>query len=188
MLAALRNDFDAQSQLIQALHRSPPPAAGAAAGALPAAEAMKQHAEVMGHVDKLIIRVAGMLPGGPKEETTEEDVPAGAPTRPPPTGLDDVRAATADLSKQLRVEGSAFRRFAWIAAAISAAAIPMAVALGIFAQHEYGLIPAPPPPPAPNQEWKELIWNDYGRAIADCLLLEDAGAGECIITITPPAQ
>ena len=183
VLAALRNDFDAQSQLIQALHRSPPPGPGTAAGALPAAEAMKQHTEVMGHVDKLIIRVAGMLPGGPKEETTEGDAQSAGSARPPPTGLDDVRTAAADLSTQLRAESRSFRRFAWIGAAT---AIPMALALGIFVQHEYTLMPDPPPPDT-TMGWKDLIWSAYGIEIADCLKREELGAGECIITITPPA-
>jgi len=64
----------------------------------------------------------------------------------------------------------------------------VAVALGIFVQHEYTLMPDPPPPPDTTMGWKELIWSAYGLEIADCLKREEHGAGECIITITPPGR
>ena len=180
ILAALRSDLEAQSQLIQALHRTPPPEKAPAA--LPADQAVKQHAEIMGHVDQLILRLADMLPGGTDEAPAAADDQAEGSLHPPPTQLDEVRTAAADLSTQLRVEGSAFRRFAWIAAGIAAVAIPMALALGIFVQREYALMPAADP----TAGWKDLVWDDYGSAIAECRGLENAGVGECVITIAPP--
>ena len=62
----------------------------------------------------------------------------------------------------------------------------MAVALGVFVQHEYTLMPVTPP--HPTMGWKDLVWDDYGAEIASCRGLENAGAGVCVITITPPVQ
>ncbi len=61
----------------------------------------------------------------------------------------------------------------------------MAVALGIFVQHEYTLMP---PPPDATAGWKEQIRKDYGTRMTDRLTQEKYGAGACVITITPSAN
>ena len=180
VLAAVRGDIEEQFQLIQALHRSPPPET--ASDPLSSDEALRQHAEVMGHVDKLIITVAEKL-SPPPETPDEEGEQASAPPRLLSAELEEVRTAAADLSKQLRAERSGFVRFAWIGAAAATVALPAMLALGIFLQQEYAIMEVPDP----SLGWKDRIWEEMGPDIAGCLNLEDGGAGDCVVTVTPPA-
>lgn len=187
VLSAVRNDLDAQAQLIQALHRNPSPKEGQ--DTLSADHAVTLHDEVMQHMDQLIVRIASAVSGGEKKDEKEKEQTATAQPserqdRPPPTGLDEVRTAAADLSTQLRAEASAFRRFAWVFALI---AIPMAVALGVVAQREFGLMPALPEID-PTGGWKDIVWEDYGEEISHCRGMENAGGGTCVVTVTPPGQ
>ena len=187
VLSAVRGDLDVQAQLIQALHRNPPPKEGQ--DTLSADHAMTLHDELMKHMDQLIVRIASAVSGGEKKDEKEQEQdaaaqPAERQDRPPPTGLEEVRTAAADLSTQLRAEGSAFRRFAWVFALV---AIPMAVALGIVAQREFGLMPALPEID-PTGGWKDIVWEDYGEDISHCRGMENAGVGTCVVTVTPPGQ
>ena len=181
VLAAVRGDIEEQFHLIQALHRSPPPEA--ASDALSSDEALRQHAEVMGHVDKLIITVAEKL-SPPPETPDEEGEQATAPPRLLSAELEEVRTAAADLSKQLRAERSGFVRFAWIGAAAATVALPAMLALGIFLQQEFAIMEVRDP----SFGWKDRIWEEMGPDIAGCLNLEDGGAGDCVVTVTPPTQ
>ena len=187
VLSAVRGDLDIQAQLIQALHRNPPPKEGQ--DTLSTDHAMTLHDELMKHMDQLIVRIAPAVSGGEKKDEKEQEQdaaaqPAERQDRLPPTGAEEVRTAAADLSTQLRAEGSAFRRFAWVFALV---AIPMAVALGIVAQREFGLMPALPETD-PTGGWKDIVWEDYGEDISHCRGMENAGVGPCVVTVTPPAQ
>ena len=150
---------------------------------------MKLHDELMKHMDQLIVRIAPAVSGEAKKDEKEQKQDAaalqsGRQDRPPPTGLDEVRTAAADLSTQLRAEGSAFRRFAWV---FAIAVIPMAAALGIVAQREFGIMPALPEID-PTGGWKDIVWEDYGEEISHCRGMENAGAGTCVVTVTPPGR
>ena len=187
VLSAVRGDLDAQAELIQALHRNPPPGEGQAT--LSADHAVKLHDELMKHMDYLIVRIAPAVSGEAKKDEKEQKQDAaalqsGRQDRPPPTGLDEVRTAAADLSTQLRAEGSAFRRFAWV---FAIAVIPMAAALGIVAQREFGIMPALPEID-PTGGWKDIVWEDYGEEISHCRGMENAGGGACVVTVTPPGR
>ena len=72
-----------------------------------------------------------------------------------------------DLSKQLRAERSGFMRVAWIAGAVIV--LSAMVALGVFLQQEYGLMPAPDP----SFGWKDRIREEMVPETAGCLSPED---------------
>lgn len=168
VLSAIRADLSTQSKLIQLIHRNTPPAAAGQDATATGARSMRQHHELMGQLDRFIIALLNHL-GMPVPDDARE-----MPDRPPPT----------DLSKQLRAERSGFMRFAWIAAVAGAVALPATLALGIFLQQEYALMPVPDS----SFGWKDRIWEYIGPEIAGCLSLEDGGAGECVITVTPPTK
>ena len=135
---------------------------------------LRQHHELMERIDGLIVALVGQL---------DRVVPSTGENRPPPAELDEIRAMASDLSKQLRAERNGFMRFSWIAAG-AVIVLPAMVALGVFLQREYDLMPVPDP----SFGWKDRIWEEMGAEIAGCLNLQDGGAGDCVVTVTPPTQ
>ena len=175
VLAALRDDLGTLSKLIQFIHRKPPPGAGGASDRESAVRSLRQHHELMEHIDGFIVALVEQL---------GRAVPSTGENRPPPAELDEIRTVASDLSKQLRAERSGFMRFSWIAAAGAVIVLPAMVALGVFLQREYDLMPVPDP----SFGWKERIWEEMGAEIAGCLNLQDGGAGACVVTVTPPTE
>ena len=62
--------------------------------------------------------------------------------------------------------------------------LALALALGILIQQQF----APLGVPDPTHGWKDRVWARVGPTIAQCMFLEDAGAGDCIVTITTPGE
>lgn len=67
------------------------------------------------------------------------------PDHPPPEDLDEIKAVTSDLSKQVHAEHSGFIRFVWLVATASVIAHPAMMAIDIFLQQENDIMPLPNP-------------------------------------------
>ena len=181
-LALIREATDKHTAWISSLvGRLPLPAAPA--GTDPGGEITpteKALLTVMNRLDDVVL----ILNGPPPEEDAAS---AEEPTEQPPQldpGLKAFHAAAADLSRQITTDRSNYRLLVWAGAGIAAVAIPLALALGILVQQQLALVALPDP----TLGWKDRVWASVGPTLAQCMSLEDAGAGDCIVSITTPGE
>ena len=92
-----------------------------------------------------------------------------------------VRVQTGDFHRW--VESDRFRRRRWTAIAVAAAA-PVALLLGILVEQQFQVIPL-------NDStggWRSHVWENYGRAIVDCVVEARRVDGEvnCTLVVRRP--
>ena len=95
----------------------------------------------------------------------------------------DMRAHRADFGRWVGAERRARRR--WSALAI-AAAVPAALLFGVLIEQQFQVIPLHDS----SGGWRELIWHEYGRRIADCAVEArriDAKVN-CPLVVTKPPK
>ena len=132
---------------------------------------------VMGSLDQIVLILNGTPP---EEDAASPEEPADQPREIDPD-VKAFHAVAGDLSRQITTDRSNYSFLAWAGAGI-AARWPWP--WGFLIQQQF----APLAVPDPTLGWKDRVWARAGPTLAKCMSLEDAGAGDCIVTITTPGE
>ena len=114
-----------------------------------------------------------------------EAEPAGQAASPA-----NIAAAAAKLEKQIRTHAADFRRWQSVdrtrsrrlAIAAVAFGAPCLLALGLFLQTQFAILPVPDP----TNGWRDLVWNRYGAEIANCVLRARTAGKQTVCEIVVP--
>ena len=182
VLALIREATDKHTQwvssLVGRLSHPAPPGGAAPKGEVTATE--RAILTVMGRLDHIVTMLNKRLPNA---GTTPDEKP-GDPKRPLAADVEAIQVTAQDLSQQLSTDRGNYRHLVWAGTGIAALAIPLALVLGLLVQQQF----SPLAVPDPTLGWKDRVWASVGPTIAQCMSREDAGAGDCIVTITTPGE
>ena len=102
----------------------------------------------------------------------------------------NIAAAAAKLEKQIRTHAADLRRWQSVdrtrsrrlAIAAVAFGAPCLLALGLFLQTQFAILPVPDP----TNGWRDLVWNRYGAEIANCVLRARTAGKQTVCEIVVP--